>query len=151
MSATTGGAIKAHLERPTGPVRGVAWYRDRAPKDAPMPCGVIQEGIGQTRVPMGDTQDPDADKVVLELVQVTLFQTWRSADGKAAENYTLPGLVWKDLDGARPATAPTGVSGMAVRGRVRTPAVDGVGAGLDPANGANVVQDVFTIAITRSA
>lgn len=151
MSATTAGAIKAWLERPGRLVTGVSWYRDRAPKDAALPYGVIQEGISYTPVPMGDTMDQAAERITVELAQVTLFQPWRGLDGKPAERYDVPDLVWRDLDGALLPAHPKKVSGCKVRSRVRLPRIDARGdSAAEDADGANVVQDTFTIAITRS-
>jgi hypothetical protein len=150
VSATTAGAIKAHLERPERLVTGVPWFRDRAPKDQPLPFGVIQEGISQTRLRMGDTSDPTGDKAVVELAQATLFQAWRDADGKPAERYDLPDLVWRDLDGALLTTHPAGAVHIRVRSRVRLPRVDGPGSVGDAADGANVVQDTYTLSLHRS-
>lgn len=148
MSATTAGALKAHLE---GKGRGVPWFRYRAPKDQALPFGVIQDGISTTPLPMGDTSDPAADKVVTELAQCTLFQEWRDSDGNAAEQYPLPGQIYRDLDGAVLATHPAGTTHVKVRGVVRLPRIDSPGtSAAEDADGANLIQDTFTVSLHRS-
>lgn len=148
MSATTSGALKAHLEAKG---RGVAWYRFRAPKEAVLPFGVIQEGISTTPLPMGDTSDPTGDKVVTELAQCTLFQAWRNPDGSAAEMYALPGQIWRDLDGAVLVGHPAGTAHVRVRSQVRLPRIDSPGeSAAEDADGANLIQDTFTVSLSRS-
>lgn len=147
MSATTAGAVKAHLETAG---TGIAWYRDQAPQDAPLPFGTIQEAVSITRMRMGDTMDQSAEKTVAEQVQVSIWQPFRNADGKPGEDYTLVGRVHRALDGCRLPTAPTRVDGVTVDGVVRIPQVDRRGDTYDPANGANVVQHALTITIRRT-
>jgi hypothetical protein len=151
MSATTGGALKAHLE---SFARGVPWYRDRAPQDAVLPFGIIQEAISVVPLAMGDTTDQTAERVVQEEAQVTLYQVWRGADGKPAEQYPLAEAIYKDLQGARLATHPKQVSGVKVTGMVRRLEVDnpnGSAVRADTTDGANVVAHIYLLNIWRTA
>lgn len=147
MSATTAGAVKAHLEAAG---TGIPWFRDLAPQDQALPFGTIQEGISLTLDRDGDHQDPNATQGVREGAQVTIFQAFRGADGKAAEDFTLVGRVIKALHGTRLVTSPTTTYGVTVRGRVRQPRVDARGSTGDASDRANIVQDVLTIEIARN-
>jgi hypothetical protein len=152
MSATTGGALKAHLESPDLAL-GVAVFRDRAPKDQRLPFIVVTEGIAITPERHGDHQDPAANPGVSEVAQVSLFQAWRGSDGKPAEDYTLARKVYRALHGSKLLTAPTTVYGVAVSLWTRVPAVDGPpgrGAAPGAAEAANVVHDAFTLTIRRN-
>jgi hypothetical protein len=152
MAATTTGAFKAHLE--AGGF-GIAFYRDRAPKDAVLPFGVITEGIAQTPDGGGDLGDTDAERWVAELVQVSVYEQWRDAEGKAAESYTLPDGVWRRLEGARMTTPKPGT--VKVTGRRRVPAVEGTSqdtgllSAVNGVDGANVVANHFTCTFRRTA
>lgn len=145
MSATTSGALKAHLERAG---LGLPFFRDAAPQDQVLPFGVIQEAVAVVPDRDGDLgeQGPGAHSAAEE-AQVTVFQEWRTTDGRAAEAYDLPDRVLRTLHGARLTTAPATVYGVRVGGRVRFPPASSAGAS---PNGANVVQDVFTLTIRRN-
>jgi hypothetical protein len=146
MSATTSGAIKAHLESAG---LGISVYRDLAPQGAALPFAVVTEGISQVPDRDGDLGDQEAKHTWREEVQVSLFQTWRTPDGKPGEDYTLVGRLLEALDGCRLRTAPTTVYGVRVNGRVRLAAVDAPG-GADGSDGANVVHDAITATVRRN-
>lgn len=152
MSATTAGALKAHLE--AGEL-GLAFYRDRAPQEAALPYGVISEAISITPIPMGDKGDPAADLQVDEQAQVSVYETWRGSDGKPAEDYPMPGRVHRRLEGARLETPKPGV--VTVIGRRRLLEVEGRNqdtgslGGLTTPDGANVVANHITVLIRRDA
>lgn len=148
MAATLSGAAKAFIE---GMGLSLSVYRDRAPKDEPLPFVVVQEGISIDTIQMGDYSDTDAERVVAELIQVTLFQEWRKADGKAGESYTLAADLHRKLHGSQfGGHAPKNVQGVTVQNHVRLPSVDGPGSTTDAADGANVVQDVLTLRVRRN-
>lgn len=148
MSATTAGAMKAHLERAG---LGLAWFRDRAPQDQALPFGVIQEGISRTSDRDGDHTDPAARHGVREQVQVAVYDLWRDGTGKAAERYDLPDALHRALHGAVLTDLPSGRPGFVrVDGYVRIPQVDGPGSAGDPANRANIVQHALTCTVARS-
>jgi hypothetical protein len=159
VSATTSGAVKAHLESTT-PSLGIPFFRDRAPKKVTLPFGVIQEGISVVPVPMGDTGDQAAEKVVAEDVQVAIYEVWRDAEGRMIERYDLPDKVFRRLQGALLPGVPSGWGAVQVLGRVRLPQVEGpagLATPLGPVggqrgdDGANVVANIFTCRIRRSA
>lgn len=147
MAATTAGAIKALLEAGD---TGLAWYRDLAPQDAPLPFGTIQEAISITPVRLGDRYDPAVQKVVVEQVQVSIWQPFRGSDGKPGEKYGLPAQVFGLLDGVTLPDAPTQVDGVTVDSMVRIPQVDRRGGGDAATDGANVVQHALTVSIRRN-
>jgi hypothetical protein len=149
MSATTAGALKAYIET-LG--LGVTVFRDRAPKDAPLPLVIIQEGISMVPDRDGDFGDPAAVHGVAEQAQVSLFQAWRKPDGTAGETYTLPGDLVASLQGAQLPTAPTRVYGVRVIGKVRIPGIDAPGGGAvaDNADGGNVIHDAITVELRRN-
>lgn len=153
MSATTAGALKALLE--SGGF-GIPFYRDRAPKDQGLPFGVITEAIAVTPAKMGDLGDPAADLFVDEMVQVSIYETWRGPDGRVTENYMLASGVFRLLRGARLTTPHPGV--VIVTGYRRVPDVAGTapdtaGLGSVPTGdrGANVVATHFTGMVRRQA
>lgn len=165
MAATTSGALKAWLEAPSpgNPYHtGMAFYRDRAPRDSEgalavtLPFGVITEAIAVTPVPMGDLGDQDADRQVLELAQVSIYEVWRDVEGKPAEQYDLPTKVWRRLEGARLVDGPKPAT-VKVTGRRRLPAIDGTSqnvgllSAVGGVDGANVVANHFTVTIARDA
>jgi hypothetical protein len=101
VSATTSGAIKAALEAAG---LGVPWYRDVAPDTQQPPFGTVQESIGLDVEASGDEGDPQAHVSVAELVQVDLWQAWKTANGRPAESYDLPSRTVRAL---RAASLPT--------------------------------------------
>lgn len=150
MSATMGGAVKAWVESAG---LGLAAYRDGAPNDgadppvitAPLPCVVVQEGIGYAQELHGDTQDPDAHHGTTELVQVDLLEPARVPDPaaggrtRAGENYPLPDQLTAVFLGpvsALQAHAPWRVYGVSVS-RVRLPAA------------ANIIRHSWTLTVRR--
>lgn len=162
MSATTAGAIKAHLESAGF---GIAFYRDRMPADAAIPCGIVLEGVVTVPVKGGDYGDTTAPRWVVETCQVSLYQAWRTADGHPGEDYTLPDGIFKRLHGSRlegyaGGNAPSKqIHGVTVIGHRRMPAVDQrgnmaatpLGAGVEEGDGANVVAHHYTIEVRRDA
>lgn len=146
MSATTAGAVKAHLE---AAATGIAWYRDRVPADVSLPYGTIDESIDTIPQAHGDIGDPAADNADMEIVQVNIWQAWRNADGSPGEDYLLPGKVVGALRGARLATAPTLVYGVIVRGMRRLLEVDKAGRAYDTNDQANVVHHAITVNVHR--
>lgn len=149
MSATTAGAVKAWLE---GGNFGIPFFRDRAPAEQALPFGVVQDGISVVPVPMGDTQDQAAERVVEEQIQVAIYEEWRNAAGKMVEQYALPDNVEKRLRGAVIPQMPKAQQGCQVLGRVRQLAVDGrniQGILSETADQANVVATIYTVVIRR--
>jgi hypothetical protein len=152
MAATTSGALKAWLE---GGDLGLPFFRDRAPKDQGLPFGVITEAIAITPVRTGDFGDQTAERVVDEMAQVSVYEVWRTADGRPAEDYERPGKVYKRLHGAVLSTPKPGV--VKVTGERRTPDVagpqadtSGLAAVQSGADGSNVVASHFTVMIRRT-
>jgi hypothetical protein len=133
----------------------LAFYRDRAPKDAVLPFGVITEGIAMTPDGGGDLGDQTAERWVAELAQVSVYEQWRDAAGQASERYDLPDAIWRRLEGARLTTPKPGT--IKVTGRRRVPAVEGTSqdtgllSAVNGVDGANVVANHFTVTIRRTA
>lgn len=102
MAASLSGAIKQTIE---GAGLGLAAYRDDAGTNVTDARWVtISEGIVITTRRLGDDGDDDP---VTELVQIDLWQPWRSGpDGGAAEDYTLADRLEACLHGALLADAP---------------------------------------------
>lgn len=147
MSATMSGAWKAYLESLGF---GIAVYRDGAPagKDladpATYPYVVVTEGVGYLAESSGDTDDPDADTLTTERVQIDLYQLARSLPDAAGrttvlERYDLP----SNLDGALRYSralavhAPWNVHGTKVTGGQRWPIAD------------NIVRHTWSIDVRR--
>lgn len=110
MSATTSGALKAHIE---GLGLNMPAYRDRPPAEAAYPHVTIHEAIVITRERSGDQGDPNAHRAVTELAQVDLWQK------VGAESYTLPEALIAGIDGAQLPTAPQRVYGCTVDSMTR--------------------------------
>lgn len=162
MSATTAGAIKAHMESAG---LGIAFYRDRMPPDAAIPCGVILEAVVIVPVKHGDFGDLSADRWVVETAQVSLYQAWRGADGHPGETYPLADQIHRRLHGSRlegyaVGNAPSKrIHGVTVVGYRRMVDVDQkgnmastpLGAGVEEGEGANVIAHHYTIEVRRDA
>ena len=139
MSASTAGAVKAHIES-LGLRMPV--FRDGAGDRTDPPYVTVQEGIGYDTEAHGDTGDPDADMGVAELVQVDVYlpARRRTATGLTAnaESYTVPDRVHRGLHGAT--IGPVGgarVYGCLVQSRLRWPIAD------------NVARHTFTVRVKR--
>lgn len=145
MSATTSGALKAHIE---GLGLHLSVFRDAAPPDQPLPFAVVQESISNVPERDGDYGDHEVSHGTAEEAQVSLFQQWRTTDGRAAENYRLADTLVAMLHGAQLRDAPTRVYGVRVNGRVRVPPRPTSAA--EGPNGANVVQDTIMLTIRRN-
>lgn len=116
MSASTGAAIKSHLE---GQGLGVAVFRDRRGDNAPLPYITVKEDISTVPDGLFNAFD-DPEGHVSELVQVDIWQRRKAPAGPdMSESYTLPDAVMKALHGVRLADAPKHVSGVQVVGRTR--------------------------------
>lgn len=115
MSASLGGAIKTVVEAAG---LGLSAYRDDAGKATTSTKWVtIAEGIVITNESLGDAGASDA---VTELVQVDLWQPWRSTGaGGAAEDYDLADQLCRALHGVRLTGAPTTVRSCTVDDVVR--------------------------------
>lgn len=133
MSASTAGAIKAHLET-LG--LGVAVHRDEAPEDATLPYIVVTEGISITR---DATFNPRTDDMARELVQIDVYDLKRNAANQVTESYTLPDAVRVGVNGVRLATAPKKVYGMVWVGSARIPDPD-----------SNVIRHAITAEVRRA-
>ena len=139
MSASTAGAVKAHIET-LG--LGVPVFRDGAGDTTTPPYVTVQEGIGYETEAHGDTGDPDADMGVGELVQVDLYlpARVRTSTGRAAnaESYTAPDRLHRGLHGAAlPSIGGARVYGCLVESRLRWPIAD------------NVARHTLTIRVKR--
>lgn len=136
MAANTANAIKAYIET-LG--LGVSVYRDRAPINIAPPYITVVEAISVTPERAFNSFD-DAEKHVVELAQVDVWQAWHDASGYGiAESYTLADAVAKALDGALPTSPPTRVMGMRLTGMVRL---------LEPEQ--NIVHHALTVEVRRT-
>lgn len=136
MAATTSGAVKAVLEA-SG--LGVAAYRNAAPDGTAMPYVTVQDEVALTPYPDG-AYDRDVQHNVREVVQVDVWQTWRSPTGKVLEDYALAGAVRRALHGAALPPAPEPIYGCRVTSSVRL---------LEP--DVNVVHHAITLTVDRRA
>ncbi|MFI6979312.1 hypothetical protein ACIBSV_12100 [Embleya sp. NPDC050154] len=125
MAATTGGAIKAHLEAAG---LGIRVYRDGPAPGTALPYIAVTEGISlvPSVAARGDVGDQAADIAVVEQVQVDIIQQARTVAGQNAERYDLPAAVYRALDGARLTAHPTHVYGSRVLSMGRDAIVDNV-------------------------
>jgi hypothetical protein len=112
MAATTGNAIKAHIEAELS----LAMYRDTAPNGEPVPYGTVHDAI--TVTPDG-REDGGIGNAGTETVQVDLWEPWRDVNGEVAESPFLADNVVKVLHGAQLETAPKRVYGVTVISRRR--------------------------------
>lgn len=145
------GAVKAWVEQAG---LGVAAYRDGAPNDGkappritvPLPCVVIQEGIGSSPELHGDYGDPNAHLGDAELVQVDLLQYARIPDPdhpgqtNPGERYSLVDALsvhFRTRAGSLQQHAPWRVYGVTVDGLVRFPPAD------------NIVRHSWTLRVRR--
>lgn len=136
MAATTAGALKAVLEAAG---LGVAVHRNAAPSGTAMPYLTVQDEVALS--PLADgAYDRDVTHNVREVVQVDVWQTWRTSEGKPAENYALAGAVRRALHGVPLPAAPGPVYGCRVTGSVRL---------LEP--DVNVVHHAITLTVDRRA
>lgn len=142
MSASLGGAIKAHLEAQR---LGIPWFRDGAPTDQPLGFGTIQEGIALAPDRHGDHGDPNAHQGDTELVQLDLWLPARKPDGpgrtRNAEDYDLPGQVRRAVTTLRGSygTPARRIYGATVVSGQRWPISD------------NTVRHTLTINVRRDA
>lgn len=139
MAATTSGAVKAYVE---GLGLGLPVYRDQAPQDAPLPFVTVTEDVTTTLNRDGDLAG-GGQQTVRELVQVSLWQTWRDSAGRVAETYGLGPSLAARLRGAQ--LAPIGTPARRVYG------VTDVSLQRLLEEDANVVQHAITITIHREA
>lgn len=146
MSASTANAIKALIE--AGGL-GLSAYSDVAPEGTtpwspgrgPTPFVTITEGIAITPAAINAPLSGERDFVVVELVQVSLWQAWRdpeSASKRVVESKTLPDALLTLLHGAQLPTAPTHVWAVFVRSILRL---------LERSE--NVVQHPITVELVR--
>lgn len=139
MSASTSGALKALIEAAG---LGLTVDRDERSKTNTSANWVtIDEMISSVPSRTINTPyDPLGPKVVSELVQVNLWQTWKGQDKNTLESAALARSLYHALDGARLATAPTHVWGVTVRSSRRLP----------PEQAANLVHTVITVEVIRN-
>lgn len=136
MAATTAGAVKAVVEAAG---LGVSAYRNAAPDGTAMPYVTVQDEVALS--PLADgPYDRGVTHNVREVVQVDVWQTWRTASGKPAEDYALPAAIRRALHGASLPPAPGRVYGCRVTGSVRLVEPD-----------TNVVHHALTLTIDRRA
>lgn len=138
MAASTSGALKAYVE---GLGLGLAVYRDQAPKDAPLPFVTVIEDLTTTLNADGDLGDHGAQQTVRELVQVSLWQTWRDSAGRVAETYGLGPTLAARLRGAQ----------LVPVGSRRTYGVSAVSYQRLLEEEANVVHHAITVTVHREA
>lgn len=132
MAATASGSIKAHIES-LG--LGLSAYRDEAPSKASLPYVTITEGITTVPVRLGDNGREDA---VRELVQIDLWEAWRTSDNRIAESYSLARNLAAGLRSWQPTDLPYRVHSIYLQQQVRT---------LDREK--NEVRNLFQVEIQR--
>lgn len=142
MSASSSGALKALIEAAG---LSISAYRDAMPQQANMPCVTIDENVATSQERHGDQGDKDGHAGESELVNVHLWELWRTADGKPAEHYDLVRGLKRALRLARPFTygpddAPVRVYGLRIDGHARI-----------VEEAANVVHHTVTVTLRRDA
>jgi len=139
ISASIAGALKTLIE-----AAGLSLTVDRDERSKTNTAAnwvTISEMI--SAVPDGTINtpyDPLGPKVLRELAQVDLWQTWKDANKNTIEAPSVARNLVRTLDGARLATAPTHVWGVTVRSARRMP----------PEQVANLVHTVVTVEIVRN-
>lgn len=115
MSASIGGAIKAHLE---GQALGVPIYRDRTEAGTKYPYILVSEGFAFT--PPAAANPYSGEHLTEETAQVDLWDIRKNPNTVGTvENYTLPDRLARALDGVGLETAPARVYGMHLVDRAR--------------------------------
>lgn len=138
MSANTAGALKALIESAG---LGISAFRDERTKTNTAANWVtISDGISAVPASINTPYDPLGPKVVSELAQVDLWQTWRDSNDNLIESSALPRSLVRVLDGARLPTSPTRTYGVTVRSSRRMP----------PEQEANLVHTAITVELVRN-
>lgn len=142
MSMTSAGALKALIE--SGGLK-VAAYRDAMPQTADMPVVTIDENVATSQERHGDNADPDGHHGESELLNVHLWELWRTQEGKPAERYELIRDLKRLLRTARPFSygrddAPVRVYGLRIDGHARIVEED-----------ENVVHHTISLTMRRDA
>lgn len=140
MASSSAGALKAFIES-LG--LGVSAYRRRVPDGTARPYVRISEGIALTPAAADNAHWDESESLVVEQVQVDLFQSELNDDGSRAESYTLPGALARALHGAQLAASGGGAPPTRVFG-VRL-----VQGPLDLPDEENVLRHVLTVEINR--
>lgn len=139
MSASTSGALKAHLEAAG---LGLTVDRDERSKTNTAANWVtISEGISVVPKSINTPRDGLGPKAVSELVQVDLWQKWKDPDKNVLESPALAKSLIRSLDGARLTTSPTLTWGVTVRSARRMP----------PEQVANLIHTAITVEVVRNA
>lgn len=139
MSATTAGALKALIE--AGGLGITADRDERSRLNTAANWVTISEGISAVPASINTPYDPLGPKVVSELAQVDLWQTWRDDNKNILESAALAKSLVRLLDGARLPTSPTRTFGVTVRSSRRMP----------PEQEANLVHTAITVEVVRSS
>ncbi|MDQ3573779.1 MAG: hypothetical protein M3404_02485 [Actinomycetota bacterium] len=141
MAATTGNAIKAHLE--AGGL-GLTGYRDKAPDQPSLPFFTVREAIALVPHPAMPHYD-DAQGIVTETVQVDLWEAWQKptqSGPTVSESYTLADDVARRLNQPMAASGssapPSHVWQMRLTSRARL-----------FEEKANLIHHVFTVEVRR--
>ena len=106
MALTTAGALKTLIESFE---LSVAAYRDRAPKEATLPYVTVDEALSIVPEAHGDVADASAHHGVSEDVTVHLWEHWRDARGRSAEDVVLQRELRRKLNTAQPFEYADGV------------------------------------------
>jgi hypothetical protein len=140
MSLSTSGALKALIES-----AGLGLTADRDERSRSNTAAnwvTISENISAVPASVNTPRDPLGPRVVSELAQVDLWQTWRDPSTRnVVESPALARSLHHAIDGARLPTSPTRTWSVLVRSSRRMP----------PEQEANLIHTAFTVQLIRTA